>query len=147
MKLYKGSLKLEQNIFLSPVLHPPNHFTPEDNSELSYLRKCSWSYLFDFFICIHGKAICLIAKRPFLFSWIGRGVREEENKRTFQGKWKPCKEEIIMRIKLRFRMCWKMSIGFCLKVTQPFFLTPTLYHLVASKSKGHFSMRRWTVSF
>lgn len=97
--------------------------------------------------CIHGKAICLIAKRPFLFSWIGRGVREEEKKKTFQGKWKPCKEEIIMQVKLKFRVCWKTSIWFCLTVTEPFFLTPTLYHLVTSKSKGRFDMRRWTISF
>lgn len=59
---------------------------------------------------IHTKAVFLIAKRPFTCCWIVSEVTVEEKKKGFQGKWQPHKEEIIIQVKLKLRVCLKKSI-------------------------------------
>ena len=110
--LCEGSLKQEQNIFFCSSPTPSKSFFSPMNRTHKWLnlenaRRVTHQISL---LCIHSKAICLIAKRPFLFSWIGRGVGEEEKKKRFQGKCKPCKEEIMIQVKLKFRVCWKTSV-------------------------------------
>lgn len=86
-----GSLKLEENIFLLQ----PNifHFPHEQNSQLTELRKCSWSYSSDFSVLYPYKSNLLDCQETFLlrFNW-ERGQRRGEEKevsgkmKTTQGK-------------------------------------------------------------
>lgn len=87
--LYKGSWKLEQNIFLSQV-HTLQiiHFPPEENSELSDLGKCSWSYSSDFFILYPWQSNLPDCQETFFvqLNW-ERGQRRGEE-RDISGKRK-----------------------------------------------------------
>lgn len=120
--------------FSALVLRSPNYPSPQW-TELT--TGWIWKMLVELlirFLQIRSEAICLIAKRPFLFGWIGREVREKK----FQGKWKPYKE--------RSNTPGQQVRGVVSRLLNLFFLTPTHFQLLISKRKCHFNMRRWAIS-